>query len=356
MTVTDLLFGLETEYAIAGLGASGPVDRGMLLRWVMELARRELVNLPDLHSPGGLFLGNGSRFYADCGSHPEISTPECTNPWDVVAYTTAGHKILSRLVASVGSNKIPEAELMCFRSNVDYSGTHSTWGCHESYLHRSFPKKLQAQLIPHLVSRLVYTGAGGFNPFSRGLEFTLSPRVAHLQQVVSENSTGERGIWHTKSESLCRGYNRLHILCGDGNCSETSAFLKAGATALVVAMADAGITPGDAVQLAAPLPAMRGVSADVTCGAPLLMADGSRRTALAIQRHYLEWGKLTWAPSSCRRGRRRFAVFGAKYSINWKARRDPSPKPWIGGLSTRSMHIMPVAQAFTGMRCLSSMR
>ena len=29
--------------------------------------------------------------------------------------------------------------------------------------------------MPHLVSRVVYTGAGGFNNLSKGIEFTLSP-------------------------------------------------------------------------------------------------------------------------------------------------------------------------------------
>ena len=29
---------------------------------------------------------------------------------------------------------------MCFRCNVDYSGSQSTWGCHESYFTAS-PKK-----------------------------------------------------------------------------------------------------------------------------------------------------------------------------------------------------------------------
>jgi hypothetical protein len=227
----------------------------------------------------------------------------------VLRYTLAGHRILAHLVASVGRAIAPGAEMMCFRSNVDYSGSHTTWGCHESYLHRQAAEVLQPQLIPHLVTRLIYTGAGGFNPLGRGLEFTLSPRVAHLRQIISGSSTSDRGIWHTKSESLSGEYERLHILCGESLCSETAAFLKVGATALVVALADAGMAPGGALQLADPLGAMRRVAVDTACRAPLAMADGSNLTALAIQRRYLCQAEAhlgadfmpPWAAEVCKR-------------------------------------------------------
>jgi hypothetical protein len=286
--MAELLFGVETEYAVAGMSPSGPIDSGLILHHLVDCARRSLVHLPDLQSHASTFLQNGSKFYVDCGAHPEFCTPECSNPWDVVRYTLAGHTILAGLLSEVQSSLMPEAEIMCFRCNVDYSGAQTTWGCHESYLHRASSETLQPQIIPHLVSRLIYTGAGGFNPLSPGLEFTLSPRAAHLQHVVSANSTSERGIWHTKSESLSSGYSRLHVICGESLCSETAAFLRNGATALVVAMADAGLAPGKAVQLANPLDAMRAVAGDVTCKKGLQLVDGSYLTALAIQRHYLD--------------------------------------------------------------------
>jgi proteasome accessory factor A len=310
-TMADLLFGLETEYAIAGMTPKGPMNRSEILQAMMERARQQLVQLPDMHASAGFFLQNGCRFYADCGAHPEICTPETMNPWDLVRYTQAGHRILAALASSIPQAGRPEAEIMCFRCNVDYSGNQTTWGCHESYLHRMPLPALQPQVIPHLVSRLVYTGAGGFNPLSRGLEFTLSPRIAHLQKVVSGSSTNDRGIWHTKSESLSAQYNRLHVLCGESLCSETAAFLKAGATALVVALADAGLEPGKSLQLAEPLAAMQNVAADVTCKRPLKMSDGSGLTALAIQRRYLEQVEAhvgdsfmpDWAGEVCRRWR-----------------------------------------------------
>jgi len=309
--MAELLFGVETEYAISGLSPQGAVGRDEILRGLMDLATRRLVHVPDLYSSGGVFLQNGSRFYADCGLHPEICTPECTSPQDVVRYIEAGHSILARLASEVESRGTAGTEIMCFRCNVDYSGSQSTWGCHESYLHRIPQHELQPEIVPHLVSRLIYTGAGGFNPLSPGLEFTLSPRMAYFRRVLTESSTSERGIWHTKSESLSSGYGRLHVLCGESLCSETATFLKVGTTALIVALADAGFTPGIDVQLADPLAALQSVAGDVTCNKSLRMADGRSLTAVGIQRHYLEQveahlcdGVLPgWAVEVCQRWR-----------------------------------------------------
>ena len=306
-----LLFGVETEYAIAGATPRGTIVREEILQGLMERARERFIHLPDLHSPGGVFLENGSRFYIDCGLHPEICTPECANPWDAVRYIQAGHRILAGLAASSESAARPGSEIMVFRSNVDYSGTHSTWGCHESYMHRIAQDSLRPEIVPHLVTRLIYTGAGGFNPLSRGLEFTLSPRMAYFQREVTESSTSERGIWHEKSEPLCADYSRLHVLCGESLCSESATFLKIGVSALVVAMADAGLNPGRAVQLADPLAALQSVARDVTCRTLLKMNDGRSLTAIAIQRHYLEFAEAhladdfmpPWAADVCGRWR-----------------------------------------------------
>ena len=76
-------------------------------------------------------------------------------------------------------------------------------------------------------------------------------------------------------------------------------------------MADAGLAPGSAVQLADPLAALRTIAADVTCKTPLAMADGSSMTAIAIQRHYLALAEdrvgdsfmPAWAPQVCCRWR-----------------------------------------------------
>lgn len=312
MPVAGLLFGVETEYAVAGLRPSGEaMGREEIVRSLMDAARQRLVWAPDSHPGAGMFLQNASRLYVDCGLHPELASAECANPWDAVRHIEAGHRILAELASSVEADSAPGTEVLCFRSNVDLSGTRATWACHENYLHSRPQSQLQSQMIPHLVTRVIYTGAGGFNPFSQGLEFTLSPRMAHFECVVTENSTRDRGLWHTKSEPLCDGYKRLHVLCGESQCSETATFLKIGATALVTAMSDAGLKPGSAVQLADPLEALRIVTGDPTCRKKLRMTGGEERTAIGIQRHYLEMAEAhaghacmpAWTSDVCRRWR-----------------------------------------------------
>ncbi len=297
------LCGVETEYAFTVTNRHGQsLNREDMLGTVLAIARRELVHLPAAKG-GGMFTENGSRFYVDCGLHPEWSTPECLDPRDVVRHIRAGERILEGICARLESAHPEVCEAACYNCNVDYSGSGSTWGCHESYLHRWEPDMLPAQLIPHLVSRVIYTGAGGFNRSgSKLLDFTLSPRVAHLEEQVSSGSTGNRGIFHTKDEPLCgEGFHRLHIICGESLASDRAAWLKLGTTAIVVAMAEAGLAPARMVTLASPLKAMRTFAADVTCSAEVSMIDRRRMTAVAIQREYLEQAEAhlsqSWMPS-----------------------------------------------------------
>jgi hypothetical protein len=285
----ERLFGLETEYGFTTLDPHGEVvDGGQALMRMMQIVQQRLPHLPD-GTTSGFFLANGARLYAEWGHHPEFATPECSNPWDAVRYLHAGERLLAELAAEL--KKDPEiADTMLLRSNVDYGGTDATWGTHESYMYHDRRPDLARQMIPHLVSRLVYTGAGGFNSLSpSGLRFTLSPRVWHLEHEVSDESTHDRGIFHTKNEALAGGgYNRMHVICGESLCSEIANWLRVGATALVVALIDGGASPGDGVALQAPLNAMRVFARDPSCRATVALRDGSVATAIAIQRHYLD--------------------------------------------------------------------
>lgn len=281
------LFGIETEYAFAALGPHGRgLGREGVLDQFFQLARDRLTHLPG-HGCD-IYLANGSRFYVDCGLHPEMCTPECANPWDVVRYVKAGEQILGDLADELVRQEEQLAAVYISKSNVDYSGTKSTWGCHESYLHRCDPQALPPQLLPFLVSRLIYTGSGGFDTGSGGLEFMVSPRVAHLHRAISSESTADRGIFHTKDESLSAcGYHRLHLLCGEGLSSERALWLRVGTTALVVALIESGGAPGEGVALRAPLAAMGRFARDPACTADVEASDGRPLTALGIQRHYL---------------------------------------------------------------------
>jgi hypothetical protein len=308
--------GVETEYAFAALAPDGsPLDREPILTRLEKIAAHQLPHLPAMQSRG-IFLANGARFYRDFGgndAHQELATPECANPWDVVRYIRAGERMLSQLAAELLRADRTIAEALYFRTNVDYGGAATTWGCHESYLTRTDIRSLSRPLIPHLVSRIIYTGAGGFNARSPGVEFMLSPRVAHLCEVVSPFSESSRPIFHLKDESLSRHkcYHRLHVICGESLCSEMAIWLKVAATALIVAMADAGLDVAAGVELVAPLEAMRQFARDPTCQAEAKSADGRPLSALAIQRHYLRHAEAhsgddfmpPWAGLACQQWR-----------------------------------------------------
>ena len=276
-----ILMGVETEYALGGQ------SRDAIIRVLLGLLPREVSSMPGV-TPSDRFFSNGSRFYVDAGPHPELDTPECSNPTDVVRYLRAGDRMLARAMDKLPEPLSLEPGLGLFKCNVDYSGGKTTWGSHESYMHVSPPGSFQDPLVPHLVSRVIFAGAGGFNPFSDGIEFTLSPRARHLVTAVAGSSTGERGIFHTKNEPLARrGFHRLHLLCGESLCSEIANWLRVGTTALVVSMVDAGLDAGLPLRLKAPVGALRGFAADPTCRVTAELEDRRRLTAVEIQRHYL---------------------------------------------------------------------
>lgn len=301
------MFGIETEYAVTGMSGQGTaLDRSLLVGSMLDKARQKFASLPDF--TGGMFLGNGSRFYGDCGHHPELATPECTNPWDVVRYILAGERILHQITRELEMDD-PDLALKIFKCNVDYSGSRTTWGCHESYLHRVDPLLLSDQIIPHLVTRIIYTGAGGFESLSPGLRFSISPRVQHLESVRSGHSTGSRGIFHTKDESLSSsGFHRLHLICGESLCSETAMWLKVGTTALVVAMAEAGVFLNDPViDLSDPRRAMERIATGAEGKVTLRLTNGGLTMPITVQRHYLNCAVAhlhddfmpTWAKEVC---------------------------------------------------------
>src|SRR5580700_10644170 len=106
------MFGVESEYAIAGINGKGTMPREDLVNQFVRIARRKLVHLPDWCSPSGIFLENGARFYIDCGLHPEMATPECTTPWELARYIKAGERILEDLTKDMQAEGGVATEIM----------------------------------------------------------------------------------------------------------------------------------------------------------------------------------------------------------------------------------------------------
>jgi len=302
------IFGLEFEVAMAAVDAHGHrISPGIVLNAFMHSAMKRIVHLP-AHGASGIFLENGSRLYLDCGK-PEITTPEVVTPADACRYSRASESLLVDICDDLVREMDPVKAIILSRNNVSYGGNCNTWACHESYGHRIRSANIADHFIPHAVSRIVYTGAGGFDNRSHAVRFLISPRVAHLDTAVSESTQRNRGIFNTKDESLSgHGFNRLHVICGENVSSLRAQWLKIGTTAIVVAMIEAGMAPCDGLGLTDPVAAMRAFAADVSLKATAPTVAGEQLTAIEIQRRILARAKdlsakgtfQEWLPDCCR--------------------------------------------------------
>ncbi len=239
-------------------------------------------------SLANVILTNGARLYVD-HAHPEYSSPEVTNPLDVVRWDKAGEEVMRTAARLVGESGGPE--VLLHKNNTDGKGV--SYGAHENYLmQRSTPfPRIVRHLIPFLVSRQVICGAGrvGLGRHGRGEGFQLSQRADFFEVEVGLETTMRRPIVNTRDEPHADPgrHRRLHVILGDANLSEVSTLLKFGTTALVLDMIEADVLPDD-LTLQEAVADLQAVSHDPTLQHRLQLVDGRRLTALEIQQAYLE--------------------------------------------------------------------
>jgi proteasome accessory factor PafA2 len=235
-----------------------------------------------------IILSNGARLYVD-HAHPEYSSPEVTNPRDVVVWEKAGEAVM-RLGAEL-AGRLPGAyPIVLYKNNVDNKG--ASYGSHENYLMaRDVPfDTIVEQLTPFFVSRQVITGAGRVGQRQDGSvhAFQITQRADYMEVGVGLETTLKRPIINTRDEPHAdpKKYRRLHVILGDANCSEIAIYLKHGMTSLVLAMIEAGELT-DVPQLANPVQALHDISHDPTLKAVAELFDGRTITALDLQGQYL---------------------------------------------------------------------
>jgi Pup amidohydrolase len=313
------VLGIETEYGILIRGGeSNPIAASSVLinAYVQELARAGAAagssrigwDFEDEH-PGNdargfnadgamppeiethlvnAVLTNGARYYVD-HAHPELSTPECADPRSIVVYDRAAEKILQRSMTAAAF-LLPEGqEIVVYKNNSDRKG--NSYGCHENYLmDRQVPfSKIVAYVMPHFITRQIFTGAGKVGTEAAGLTsadvpFQLTQRADFFEEEVGLETTLKRPIVNTRDEphADAQKYRRLHVIVGDANLSEVATFLKVGTTALVLSMIEDDWLTRDLLP-ARPVQALRQVSYDMTLARPIELADGSSITALDAQ-------------------------------------------------------------------------
>src|SRR5690606_28287501 len=299
------VLGIETEYGILVRGGeSNPIAASSVLinAYVQELARRGEAAGPtrvgwdfEDEQPGkdargytvagatppevethlvNAVLTNGARYYVD-HAHPELSTPECADPRSVVLYDRAAELILQRSMAAA-RQLLPEGqEVVVYKNNSDRKG--NSYGCHENYLmDRQVPfGKIVANVMPHFITRQVFTGAGKVGTEAAGLTsadvpFQLTQRADFFEEEVGLETTLKRPIVNTRDEPHAdpQKYRRLHVIVGDANLSQVATFLKVGTTALVLSMIEDDWLTRDLVP-ARPVQALRQVSYDLTLSRPI---------------------------------------------------------------------------------------
>jgi proteasome accessory factor A len=280
------IFGLENEYGVTC------TFRGQRRLSPDEVARYLFRRVVSWGRSSNVFLENGARLYLDVGSHPEYATPECDDVYDLIAHDKAGERILEGLLGAAEHRLHEEGiagDIYLFKNNTDSAG--NSYGCHENYLVSRYGEfqKLADVLIPFLVTRQVFAGAGKVLQTPRGSLFCLAQRAEHIWEGVSSATTRSRPIINTRDEphADAERYRRLHVIVGDSNMSEYAALMKIGTTDLVLRMVEEGTVMRD-LTLENPIRAIREISHDITCRRKMKLANGREMSAIEIQIEYFD--------------------------------------------------------------------
>lgn len=304
--------GIETEYGILVVSNEemGPTTASSLLinAYVSRLERkigwdfedesperdargfaREGSQPPEVESHlVNAVLTNGARYYVD-HAHPEYSTPECSNPLELVCHDRAGEVILRRSMEAARRMLGPGEDILIHKNNSDGKG--NSYGCHENYLvDRAAPfARIVQRITPHLVTRQIYCGAGKVGQETGDLDqrahFQVSQRADFFEEEVGLETTLKRPIVNTRDEPHAdpQKYRRLHVIVGDANLSEVATFLKVGTTAIMLAMIEDDFHAGRDLSLADPVGSIRAVSRDPDLRLLMTMASGEQMTAIELQ-------------------------------------------------------------------------
>jgi proteasome accessory factor A len=280
------IFGLENEYGVTC------TLRGQRRLSPDEVARYLFRRVVSWGRSSNVFLENGARLYLDVGSHPEFATPECDELEAVVAHDKAGERILEGLVRGAEDRLEEEGirgEIFVFKNNTDSAG--NSYGCHENYLvsrHKDFHRTVDV-LIPFLVTRQIFLGAGKLTQTPRGTAFSIAQRADHIWEGVSSATTRSRPIINTRDEphADAERYRRLHVIAGDSNMSEYATFVKVGTMVALLQMIERDVVFRD-LTLENPIRAIREISHDMTCTRKIKLANGRELSALDIQWEYLD--------------------------------------------------------------------
>ena len=273
--------GLETEY-----GVTCVVD-GQRRLSPDEVARYLFRKVVVWGRSSNVFLPNGGRLYLDVGSHPEYATAECDNLSDLIKQDQAGDRIVEELAVSAENRLNAEGikgQIHLFKNNMDAAG--NSYGCHENFSvsrKKNF-EEVTESIIPFLITRQIFCGAGKWISSSKGANFQISQRAEHMWESVSSATTRSRPIINTRDEPHADPdeYRRLHIIVGDSNMSETTTVVKVATTELMLRAAELGLLK-DKFTIENPIKTIREISNDLKFRNSFRLSSGREITALQMQ-------------------------------------------------------------------------
>jgi hypothetical protein len=169
--------------------------------------------------------------------HLEISTPETLTPRDMLVYEKAGERIVD--LARMKLEEFHNVKVSAFKNNTDPDGV--SYGSHENYCvprALDFPGAYVKSMVPHLVSRIAFCGAGDF--IDR--RYVLSPCAYLTSELISGGNLSNTGILHTRDEPHAdpTKWRRLHVIIGDALMSEWSIYLRAWTTTGILQLMEDG--------------------------------------------------------------------------------------------------------------------
>ena len=165
-------------------------------------------------------LTNGARYYVD-HAHPEYSTPECSNPLELVCHDRAGEVILGRSMEAARHLLPPGDDILIHKNNSDGKG--NSYGCHENYLvDRAVPfSRIVQRDHPPPCHAADCTAAP-----ARSARRPATPSSRHTSRSASEPTSSRRRsgsrrrssdpIVNTRDEPHAdpQKYRRLHVIVG----------------------------------------------------------------------------------------------------------------------------------------------
>lgn len=248
--------GTEIQLGVVPLSGKVSEDRTILRKDANRVAERliaannktRLYGIPvaNLADDGGVatWLFNGGLIYQDMG-HPEYATPECRSLDEIASYEIAGRRIVGNLLRLENFTRPTHA---IFANNTDHYG--EIFAYHENYIAKGDPNKIANHMLPFLLTRQIFCGAGMV--ISESMKQHLKLRDIALSSTtwfaISQRSLAARiaaGKLWIGQYSRFAGANRhndklLHITCGDTNFTKYTTKLKIGTTALVQQIVEDG--------------------------------------------------------------------------------------------------------------------